>query len=362
MDDFFSQLKQRRAFRALAVYAVAAFAVWQAADIAIPALSLPQVWMRYIVAGALTGVPIVAVVSWLSESRVAAIPQQLRKRHGVRGRIGALVIGVAGLVLIVGMAYRLSSLTATQARPSISFELGIERYFSGDHRGALDALTQFLSDSSAPVERRQDAARYLVRSNDELGDTTAAKEAIRALMALEPPLAFMFPTVESDAVMKLYYQARQERLAAIPTATRMDTVGVVEVLDFVVLGQPPAGMPKEEWRRVGPGIKEVLLAELFQQSSNDIPFVDRSNAALQRQYDVYRFLASAESGRTIKPTHIVIGSLAARGDQVLVSAWLIDAQTGALLTAEQMFGTVETLAEVVAHVAVELKADVPTRK
>lgn len=361
MDEFFSQLKQRRAFRALAVYAVAAFAVWQAADIAIPALSLPQVWMRYIVAGALAGVPIVAVLSWLSEPRAAAIPRQLRKPRGVRGRIGGVVIGVAVLVLIAGMAYRLSSRTATQAGPSISFELGIERYFSGDHRGAADALAQFLSNSSAPVERRQDAARYLVRSHDELGDTTAAKEAIRALMALEPPLALMFPTVESDAVMKLYYRARQERLAALPTVARTDSVGVVEVLDFVVAGQSPASIPTEEWRRVGSGIKEILLAELFEQSSDNIQFVDRSSTALRHQYDVYRFLASAESEGTIKPTHIVIGSLAARGDQVVVSAWLIDAQTGALLRAEQVFGTVETLVDVVTHVASALLAGLPTR-
>jgi TolB-like protein len=161
--------------------------------------------------------------------------------------------------------------------------------------------------------------------------------------------------------MKLYYQARQEKLAANRTVSRPDSIGVVEVLDFVVLGQPPTRILNEEWRRLGLGIKEMLLAELSQQSSDDIRFVDRSITALSRQYDIYRFLASSESGKIVKPSHIVIGSLAARDNQVLVSGWLIDAQTGTLLSAQQVLGTIETLFDAVARVASQLSADLQTR-
>jgi len=66
---FLAELKHRRVYRAVAYYVVAAFALWQAADIAIPALSLPEAWMTVIVAGALLavfggrGMPMLVVIA-----------------------------------------------------------------------------------------------------------------------------------------------------------------------------------------------------------------------------------------------------------------------------------------------------------
>ena len=66
-----AELKHRRVYRAVAVYVVAMSVSGRRADITIPALSLPQSLMRYIVGGALLGLPCVVILSYLYDLRIA---------------------------------------------------------------------------------------------------------------------------------------------------------------------------------------------------------------------------------------------------------------------------------------------------
>jgi TolB-like protein len=59
-----SELKRRRVFRVATVYAAAGFVVWQAADIAFPALRLPEWLVTAVVALTLLGFPIALVLAW----------------------------------------------------------------------------------------------------------------------------------------------------------------------------------------------------------------------------------------------------------------------------------------------------------
>lgn len=62
---WYSEFRRRRVFRVGGAYAAIAFIIWQAADIAFPALRLPEWAMTLVVVLALVGFPIALVFAWI---------------------------------------------------------------------------------------------------------------------------------------------------------------------------------------------------------------------------------------------------------------------------------------------------------
>ena len=65
MDSFFAQLKQRQVFKVATIYAVSAWPLIQIADLAVPALGLPDSVMTLLLQVFLIGFPISLVFAWL---------------------------------------------------------------------------------------------------------------------------------------------------------------------------------------------------------------------------------------------------------------------------------------------------------
>ena len=65
IDNIVKQLKNRKVFRSLAIYAGFAFVLLQVCDIVIPRLFLPERIMTFIIVLVIIGFPIIAVLSWI---------------------------------------------------------------------------------------------------------------------------------------------------------------------------------------------------------------------------------------------------------------------------------------------------------
>lgn len=68
------QLKRTRLFRITFVYAAVAFVIWQAAEIAVPALRLPDWVLTLVVVTTLAGLPLVLVIAFALQLRRGASP------------------------------------------------------------------------------------------------------------------------------------------------------------------------------------------------------------------------------------------------------------------------------------------------
>jgi tetratricopeptide (TPR) repeat protein len=64
MGSFLGELKRRRVYRVAVVYAAVAFVIWQAAEIAFPALRLPDWTLTLVVVLTLVGLPIALILAW----------------------------------------------------------------------------------------------------------------------------------------------------------------------------------------------------------------------------------------------------------------------------------------------------------
>ncbi|UCC84334.1 MAG: tetratricopeptide repeat protein [Gemmatimonadota bacterium] len=99
---FFSELKRRRVYRVAVVYAVVAFVIWQAAEIAFPALNLPPWTLTFVVVLTLLGFPIALVLAWAFD----ITPEGVRRTAPGAGaaplstRRGGAIVAAAGLAVV----------------------------------------------------------------------------------------------------------------------------------------------------------------------------------------------------------------------------------------------------------------------
>lgn len=104
-DRFFAELRRRRVVHTATAYAASGFVVWQAADIALPALGFPPTAMRFLVLVALAGFPIAVLLSWF----FALVPEQRRSGTTSVGRRlrRTVLVAVASVALVAcgGLAW-----------------------------------------------------------------------------------------------------------------------------------------------------------------------------------------------------------------------------------------------------------------
>jgi TolB-like protein len=102
-----AELRRRRVFRVAVVYAAVAFVIWQAAEIAFEALSLPSWALTLVVVVSLLGFPVAMVLAWAFDitSKGVVRTEALREEaapYRQPGRPLALtaVVGVLGLTVV----------------------------------------------------------------------------------------------------------------------------------------------------------------------------------------------------------------------------------------------------------------------
>jgi hypothetical protein len=339
MRQFLDELSRRRVFRATAWYVAFVLAGWQAADYVIAALALPEWLMRYAVLFALAGLPVVVVVSWMIDIRT--VLNQFMAEPGPRHRRLVLLAGAGVLLLAAIGAGRVISHRPDTPPPgrveAASLERGIESYFSGDLDRAASILGAFGADSTQPVLRRQEALRYRARAHSERGDAAGATAALEELVELEPPLALMLPGVETDSLMALYYRARLLKSDRPGMAAPPAPVTAIHVLSFMTAGSPPSEFGAEfadAWDNLGRNVSSSLMVEL-QRRLNDVTFLG-SDAVTDHRFDTYRYLQSPDAARLTRPSHLIIGSLAGAREQLLLSAWMIEAEQGTVAHSAQV--------------------------
>jgi hypothetical protein len=98
-NEFLIELKRRRVYRATALYVIVALGIWQAADIAVPALDLPTSVLRFTVVGAIVGLPLAVLLAWLFDLHV------IHARPGRKALTAILATAVALSVTVLVAAH-----------------------------------------------------------------------------------------------------------------------------------------------------------------------------------------------------------------------------------------------------------------
>ena len=120
-----AELKRRKVYHVAVAYVVAAFAVWQVADIALPSLGLPDTAVTLVLALSMLGFPLALVLAWAYEVRPeepavdtvngtsspeAAVPDAL-PIPDVRGEPGIAVLPFKDMATQAGSEYFTDGIT-----------------------------------------------------------------------------------------------------------------------------------------------------------------------------------------------------------------------------------------------------------
>jgi hypothetical protein len=356
LESAIDGMRRRGAYRAIAAYAVGVFALWQASDIVVSALGLPQHVMRLVVLGAAAGLPLVIAIAWFPD--VSASDR--RRRTTARMVVISGVVGAAALGAVL-LASPGSPNPGGGDNPSL--ERGIELFFSGHHARAASILSQVAADVSLPISERHDALRYLARAHEHMEDPAAVQRTLARLLELEPPMVLLVPGVESDALMAAYSELRR-RSGGAGAPLSASTI-VVEVLPFVERGEL-VGMG------IGEGIAAVVLNDLFADAAG-VKFVDRSTLEITpaHGYDIYRFIDAAptEAQRRqaargsafepLLPTHMIFGAVTGNDGQMFIKVWIVDAATGLEVASDQVVGRVDGTSLLITKLSSSLRHKVP---
>ena len=105
IDNILKQLKNRKVFRSLAIYAAFAFVLIQVCSIVFPALYLPDWTMTLLVVLLIIGFPIIAVLSWIYD----ITPAEDGETADTETKQPLGVYALTGLVLtVVGIGFWVS--------------------------------------------------------------------------------------------------------------------------------------------------------------------------------------------------------------------------------------------------------------
>lgn len=156
------ELKRRRVFRVAAVYAVVAFVIWQAGEIAFPALRLPEWSLTLVVVLTLLGFPIAVVLAWAFEITPEGVkltepPGEDAAAPQARGSAIAVAAGSALLVAVVAVAWILLSDRAPEGTASAKQEgsllvLPFDNLGPPEDEFFADGVTEAIRDRLAALD------------------------------------------------------------------------------------------------------------------------------------------------------------------------------------------------------------------
>jgi len=122
LRPFIAELKRRRVWRVVVVYAVTALAVVEAADLFFPRLALPEWSVTLVVVLSVLGFPIAVVLAWAFETS----PEGVRRTEAAPGdvalesaRRGVLFAAAAGIALVAGGGWWLLAASGGGSAPTI---------------------------------------------------------------------------------------------------------------------------------------------------------------------------------------------------------------------------------------------------
>jgi tetratricopeptide (TPR) repeat protein len=141
------ELQRRRVFRVAAIYAAAAFAVAQGADIAFPVLGLPPWMLNVVVILSIVGFPVALVLAWafdITPQGVVRTPDEAVRPAGARLRVGRLA--AAGAVVLLAAAGGIFMVQSEDGPPLLPQRVVVAPFENRTGDPALDPVGSMAAD------------------------------------------------------------------------------------------------------------------------------------------------------------------------------------------------------------------------
>ena len=261
------------------------------------------------------------------------------------------------LALVSGLAVFAVALTAVSpayAQQS-TLQEAKEKYQFADYEKAVELFSEVAQNKDAPEDMRRTALRYLGRAyiaQDERGE---AKEAIKNLVTMEPPLIELDPDVEPPPVMEIYYQVRKELDGGYKVKQQAAGMQTLAVMDFT----NNSITDREQWSGLSKGMPSMMINYL--NGGTDLKVIERERIQwildelkLQKKQDVVDQSTAVRTGKLLGANAVVFGSYIVHDEEMMVQARVVKVETGEVLLGEQVSGQPDEFASLIQKLSNEV--------
>jgi tetratricopeptide (TPR) repeat protein len=245
----------------------------------------------------------------------------------------------------------------------------IEAFEQAEFEDAAPQFARIADNTSAPDPLRADAMRYLGRVQVALGQNEAAVETMVRLIELEPPIIELDPDLEPPPLMQTYYEARREADGDYAVRSgRPQTLAIVNFTNSSITD-------KDDWDPMQQGFASLMIHAMG--PATDLKLVERERIRwlldeqnLQRDPSLIDQATAVRAGRLLGAQTVIFGSFIVNRRDLLISARLVDVETGEILFSEQARGRAENFDQLVESLSLQVartlnvdlaSADVETR-
>lgn len=264
------------------------------------------------------------------------------------GDLVHVVMLLAALSLVA-----LSLAVPAQAQPA-TFEKAQEAYRFGEYETAVDLFSEVAQNSAIDKDIRREALHYLGRSFIARDKRDQAREAIRTLLELEPPLVELDPNVEPPPIMDLYYEVRKEMegYAVQKADSGLQTLAIMDFSNSSV-------DEKERFDPLQKGFPAMMIN--YMSGATDLKVIEReriqwllNELELQRQGDIVDQSTAVRTGKVLGANAVVFGSYTVHEDQMLLTARVVKVETSEIMLSEQAMGEPDEFFDLVKDLSMQI--------
>lgn len=214
-----------------------------------------------------------------------------------------------------------------------------EAYQWANYDRAIELFSKVAQNPDVAKEKRRNSLQYLSRAYVAKDMSEKAKQAIKQLVELEPPIIELDPMVEPPPVMEIYYGVRKSSTGSYAISAPDPGINTLAIMDFT-------NSSVDDHERFDPLNKGFAsMMSHYLQGATDLKIVEReriqwllNELELQREGGTVDPSTAVRTGKLLGAQSVVFGAYSVHGDRLWISARLVKVETGEILLAEQIFG------------------------
>jgi TolB-like protein len=234
------------------------------------------------------------------------------------------------------------------------YEQAQAAYQEADFDTAIQYFSQVAQDSTAPTALREGALKYLGRLYIAKSAYDEARNVVRDLLELEPPLVDMNPDEEPPPLLKIYYEERRQVEGDYQVERADPGLQTMAVMDFT-------NNSIDEHEKFDPmrqGFASMMINYLG--GATDLKVVERERLQwlldeINLQQSQYVDESTAvRMGKMLGATTVLFGAYTVFRGDIQISARLVKVETGEILLAEQIMGDRDDFFELVEDLSLQV--------
>lgn len=279
-------------------------------------------------------------------SSLTVRPTMIRSQSRVSVRSVHWIPNCLRRTAVLALVVFLGAGTSVQAQPA-QLEEANEALAYGDYETAISLFSKVAQDTTIQKDVRREALRHLGRAYIAQNKRDKAREAIRTLVQLEPPLVELDPDRQPPPLMNLYYDVRKEMDGgyAVKKDPGLQTLAIMDFANSSI-------DQNERFDPLSKGFPSMMINVM--SGATDLKVVEReriqwllNEIKLQQRANVVDQSTAVRAGKLLGVHAVLFGSYIVHDEEMWMSARLVKVETGEILLAEKITGDPDKFFELI---------------